>query len=426
MRILIIGSGGREHALAWRFSQSQRKPKIFIAPGNGGTALVGENIPIQAGDIPALVAFAIENDIDFVLPGPELPLVLGIVDACKKVGIPCFGPEQYAAQLEGSKAFTKRILTAAGVPTAAYEVFTDYEAARAYVQEKGTPIVIKADGLASGKGVVVAKTKSEALDALEAMMVKKTFGDAGLKVVIEEALVGEEISFLVFCQGDTVIPLPSAQDHKAAFDGDTGPNTGGMGAYTPAPLLPPTRYDEIIDLTIRPVLRQLEKEGHPFSGILYAGLMMTDKGPKVLEYNVRFGDPECQPLLMRFENDFLEVMLACVHGRLDDRALTRSQESAVCIVYAAEGYPGSYAKGMPITGIEEAEAVKPGKVKVFQAGTTIKNGQTVASGGRVLGITALGSDLAAAQALAYEAIKHIKMDMGFYRKDIGNKGLVKQ
>ena len=425
MRILIIGSGGREHALAWRFSLSPRNPKIFIAPGNGGTALVGENVPIQAGDIPALLAFAVENKIDFVVPGPELPLVLGIVDACKKVGIPCFGPEQYAAQLEGSKAFTKRILTAAGVPTAAYMSFTDYEAACAYVREKGAPLVIKADGLAAGKGVVVAKTKEEALEALEAMMVKKVFGDAGSMVVIEETLVGEEVSFLVFCQGDTVIPLPSAQDHKAAFDGDTGPNTGGMGAYTPAPLLPASRYDEIIDLTIRPVLRQLEKEGHPFSGVLYAGLMMTDQGPKVLEYNVRFGDPECQPLLMRFENDFLDVMLACVHGKLDEAVLTRSQESAVCIVYAAEGYPGSYAKGMPISGIEEAEAVSPGKIKVFQAGTAVKNGQTVATGGRVLGITALGKDLAAAQALAYEAIKHVKMDMGFYRNDIGNKGLPK-
>ena len=425
MRILIIGSGGREHALAWRLSQSPRKPHLFIAPGNGGTALVGENVPIQTNDIAALVAFAIENDIDFVLPGPESPLVLGIVDACKRAGIPCFGPEQYAAQLEGSKAFTKRILTEAGVPTAAYKTFRDYEAACAYVREKGVPLVVKADGLASGKGVVVAKTLEEALEALDAMMVRKIYGDAGSMVVIEEALVGEEISFLVFCQGDTIIPMPSAQDHKPAFDGDNGPNTGGMGAYTPAPLLPATRYEEIIDLTIRPVLRQLAKEGHPFSGILYAGLIMTEQGPMVLEYNVRFGDPECQPLIMRLDGDLLDVLLACVYGRLDDVVLTQSPESAVCVVYAAEGYPGPYAKGMTITGIEEAEAVKPGKIKVFQAGTTIKNGQTVASGGRVLGVTAMGNDLASAQALAYQAIKHIQMDMGFYRKDIGNKGLKK-
>lgn len=423
MRILIIGSGGREHALAWKLNQSPKKPEIFIAPGNGGTALEGTNIAITDGDIPALMEFITKERIDFVIPGPELPLVLGIVDACEKAGVTCFGPRSYTAALEGSKSFAKTVMREAGVPTADFAVFTDYAEAVSYVGAKGVPIVIKADGLAAGKGVVVAKTLDQALEALEAMMVKKTFGSAGETVVIEDFLAGEEASFLAFCQGDTVIPLPAAQDHKAVFDGDTGPNTGGMGAYSPAPVLPESRYGDIVETVIRPVLKNMEARGCPYSGILYAGLMMTSEGPRVVEFNCRFGDPECQPLLMRLEGDLLEVMLACAEGRLKGVTLTHKPDTAICVVMAAAGYPGEYPKGMPITGLAEAEAVNPGRVKVFQAGTQGSGKETVSSGGRVLGVTALGRDLAEAQEAAYAAIAHVHMEHSHFRRDIGNKGL---
>ena len=422
MRVLIIGSGGREHALAWKLAQSPKKPELFIAPGNGGTTEFGTNIAINAGNIPALMSFIKDNAIDLVVPGPELPLVRGIVDECKEAGIPCFGPTQYAAQLEGSKAFTKRVLREAGVPTADFAAFTEYDKAAAYVREKGLPIVIKADGLAAGKGVVVARTEEEALAALTSMLVSKEFDEAGETVVIEEALIGEEVSFLTFCQGDTVIPLPSAQDHKAAFNNDEGPNTGGMGAYSPAPILPESRQQEMIDLVIRPVLRQLEKEGHPFTGILYAGLMMTKNGPQVLEFNVRFGDPECQPLLMRLDGDLLEVMIAAATEKLHTITLPLKAETAVCVVLAARGYPGVHVKGMPIEGLAEAEnAVQ--NVKIFHAGTAIHDGKLVATGGRVLGVTALGATLAEAKKHAYEAVRLVKMKYCHYRTDIGDKGL---
>ena len=424
MRILIIGSGGREHALAWKLSQSPQKPELFIAPGNGGTASLGENIPVDAGDVDALMKIIAEKNISFVIPGPELPLVNGIVDACQKANILCFGPCQYAAQLEGSKAFTKRILQKAGVPTADFAVFTDFDEACSYIKQKGAPIVVKADGLAAGKGVVVAKTEDEAIEALESMLIKKEFGTAGETVVIEETLVGEEASFLAICQGDTVLALPSAQDHKAAYDNDQGPNTGGMGAYSPAPILPKERYEEITDLSIRPIMKALKEEGHPFSGILYAGLMMTAKGPYVLEYNVRFGDPECQPLLMRIDCDLLDILVACAKGELAGKTLPLKEESALCVVMAAEGYPASgYAKGMEITDIHKAEAIAPGLVKVFQAGTTLKEGKILSSGGRVLGVTALGETLEQAQKRAYEACALVNMPQNHYRKDIGNKGL---
>lgn len=423
MRILIIGSGGREHALAWKLKQSPKQPELFIAPGNGGTAEEGENIPVEAGDVPGLMRIVAEKNIDFVIPGPELPLVGGIVDACRKAGVACFGPPAYAAGLEGSKAFAKTVMKEAGVPTADFAVFTDYDAAVAYVRARNCPLVVKADGLAAGKGVVVAKDADEAVLALGEMMIDKVFGSAGETVVIEDTLIGEEASFLVFCQGDTVIPLPSAQDHKAAFDGDTGPNTGGMGAYSPAPILPASRYEEMVDLVIRPVMRTLEARGCPFSGILYAGLMMTAQGPKVLEFNVRFGDPECQPLLMRLEGDLLDVMLACAEGRLHEASLSSTEETALCVVVAARGYPGDYPKGMSISGIDRAEATHPGKIKVFQAGTRAVGENIHASGGRVLGVTALGPDLASAQNRAYDAAAQIRMEDGFFRRDIGSKGL---
>lgn len=423
MRILIIGSGGREHALAWKLNQSPGQPEIFIAPGNGGTAQEGENIPVDAGDVPGLMRIVAEKKIDFVIPGPELPLVNGIVDACRAAGVPCFGPPAAAARLEGSKVFAKTIMKEAGVPTADFAVFTDYAAAVAYVRSRGCPLVVKADGLAAGKGVVVARDAEQAVAALKEMMIDKEFGAAGETVVIEDTLVGEEASFLVFCQGDTVIPLPSAQDHKAARDGDTGPNTGGMGAYSPAPILPAGRYDEMVELVIRPVMRTMEARGCPFTGVLYAGLMMTEEGPKTLEFNVRFGDPECQPLLMRLEGDLLDVMLACAEGRLHEASLSYTDETALCVVVAAKGYPGAYPKGMSISGIDRAEAAHPGKVKVFHAGTKDEGGGAYASGGRVLGVTALGPDLAAAQKRAYDAVAEIRMVDGFWRRDIGSKGL---
>lgn len=423
MRILIIGSGGREHALAWKIRQNTEVSALFIAPGNGGTALEGENVPLSDSDIPALMAFIKEKNIDFVVPGPELPLVKGIVDACKEAGIPCFGPCAYAAQLEGSKSFAKNIMRESGVPTADFAIFTDAAEARAYIKKHGAPVVVKADGLAAGKGVVVAKTVDEALAAVNDMMVAKSFGPAGETLVVEDALSGEEVSFLCICDGETVIPLPSAQDHKAAYDGDTGPNTGGMGAYSPAPVLPESEYAAMVDTAVKPILRTLKKHGHPFSGVLYAGLMMTKDGPMVLEYNVRFGDPECQPLLMRLEGDLLDVMKACAAGKLDTVALSHKAETAVCVVMAAEGYPGTYETGMPISDLDKAEAAAPGKIKVFQAGTTMTDGKLTAKGGRVLGVTALGATLRDAQSLAYKAAGLVRFPGGRYRKDIGNKAL---
>ena len=420
MRVLIIGSGGREHALAWKLRQSPKVDTLLIAPGNGGTAVEGENRSVDAGDIAGLVELAKKEAVDLVVPGPEQPLTGGIVDAMQQAGIRCFGPSFWCAQLEGSKSFAKHILESAGVPTAAYRTFTDRDAALSYVREKGAPIVIKADGLAAGKGVVVARTLDEALEAVDMIMGQKAFGAAGSKVVIEEFLEGEEVSLLAFCDGETALPLPSAQDHKAAYDNDTGPNTGGMGAYSPAPILPDSELEHMTDLVIRPILREMKRQGHPFVGVLYAGLMMTKNGPRVLEYNTRFGDPECQPLLMRLEGDLMDVILACVEGRLADVKLAISQKHAVGVVIAAEGYPGSYAKGMPIAGIEEAEAHG---AKVFQAGTAIRDGQVISSGGRVLCVTALGDDLAAACENAYAAVRRVRMDKSRYRTDIAQKGL---
>ena len=424
MRILLIGSGGREHALAWKISQSSLVNKLFIAPGNGGTALCGENVPIKESELTALVKFAIDQKVDLVVPGPELPLVLGICDLMEKAGIPCFGPSQYAAQHEGSTIFAKEVMRDAGVPTADFEIFEDAAKAKAYIQAKGLPLVIKADGLAAGKGVVVARTESEALRAVEQMLEQKIFGDAGNRIVIEEALIGEEASFMAFCAGEEVLPLPSAQDHKPAFDNDTGPNTGGMGAYSPAPVLPDAEIPKVIDLVMRPVLKVMAERGHPFKGILYAGLMMTAAGPKVLEFNTRFGDPECQPLLMRLDADLVPIMLSCAKGSLKGLELPLSELTALCVVAAAKGYPGDYPKGMEISGISEAEALAaPGRVKVFQAGTKAQNGKSVSSGGRILGITALAAGLEEAKALAYQAVAKIRMENMHFRTDIGDKGI---
>ncbi len=423
MKVLVIGSGGREHALCWKLSQNPGVDKVIAAPGNGGTAEVAQNVPVKDDDIQGLIALAKAEKVGLVVVGPEAPLVLGMADACAKEGIPCFGPDAFAAQLEGSKAFAKNVMRDAGVPTAAFGVFTDIEAATAYVKSHGAPLVVKADGLAAGKGVVVAKTVEEALEALDDMMVKKSFGAAGATVVVEDALQGEEASFLAFCDGENFALLPSAQDHKAVGEGDTGPNTGGMGAYSPAPVLPQEKYAETAELCIRPILKRLAELGHPFKGVLYAGLMFTKSGPMVLEYNVRFGDPECQPLLMRLDADLVRIMLACAGGTLTPDMLRVRPETALCVVIAAPGYPGSYPKGMEITGLAKADAL-PG-VKVFQAGTAVKDGKTVTSGGRVLGVTALGPTLAQAKKLAYEAVAKVGFEGCYFRRDIGDKGIAR-
>lgn len=421
MKILLVGSGGREHSLAWKISQSARPVTLFIAPGNGGTASLGQNIAIQDKDIAGLVAFAKKESIDLVVAGPELPLVLGLKDALAQVAIPCFGPDAFAAQLEGSKVFSKNVMNAAGVPTANFQVFEHYQKALDYVLTQPLPVVIKADGLAAGKGVIVATTLAEAQNALHEIMVERIFGAAGDQVIIEEALVGEEASFLAFCDGQNIVAMPSLQDHKRVGDNDTGPNTGGMGAYSPAPIVGPNQYEAMANLCIRPILQHMADQGHPFVGILYAGIMMTKNGPMILEYNVRFGDPECQPLMVLLETDLVEIMEACVQGRLNKIKVQFSSQTSCCVVMASQGYPGSYPKGMVITGIEEAEKLEA--VAVFQAGTAKENDQIISTGGRVLGVTATGNNLEEARNRAYAAVKLIHFDQSFYRSDIAVKGL---
>lgn len=421
MRILLVGSGGREHALAWKLRQSPQVERLIIAPGNPGTAQEGQNIAVSADDIPGLVRLARENRVDMVVPGPELPLVLGLQDALASEGIACFGPSAYCARLEGSKVFSKNMMRQAGVPTADFRVFEEAFEAKDFVRSAALPLVIKADGLAAGKGVVVAKTREQALAAVEDFMVRRIFGDAGERLVIEEALFGEEASLLAFCDGNTVVPLPSAQDHKPIGENDTGPNTGGMGAYSPAPVLPETLVDDVTARTVSPLIRLLARQGHPFKGVIYAGLMFTAQGPAVLEYNVRFGDPECQPLMMRLKSDLAEIMSACCRGELGVLPVEWSHQTALCVVLSAPGYPGAYAKGMTIAGIDKAEDL-PG-VKVFQSGTSLDSGELVSSGGRVLSVAALGEDLQTARSLAYRGADAIQFKGKYARRDIGAKGL---
>lgn len=424
MRVLVIGSGGREHALVWKLSQSPLVTEIFVAPGNGGMNMDKVScVPVQADDIIGLVKLAREKKVDLVVPGPEAALTLGIADALETAGIACFGPDRYCAQLEGSKAFAKEVMNKSGVPTAACAVFDNADEAKNFIRKHKGGLVVKADGLAAGKGVIVCHTPEEAMDAIDVIMTQKTFGNSGSTVVVEELLQGEEVSLLCLCDGEHAVPLPSAQDHKAAYDNDEGPNTGGMGAYSPAPILPDEELEKMTDLVIRPVLKHLAAKGHPFVGVLYAGLMMTADGPKVLEYNVRFGDPECQPLLSRLDSDLLSIMLAAVKGELSPELVRFTPKSAVGVVITAEGYPGSYEKGMPIDGIEDAEKLP--KVVVFHSGTKIADGRLVASGGRILCVTALGDDLASARDKAYEGVSRINLPGSRFRKDIGMKGIVR-
>ncbi|WP_457568585.1 phosphoribosylamine--glycine ligase [Desulfurobacterium sp.] len=421
MKVLIIGSGGREHAITWKISRSNRVKKIFAIPGNPGIAQIAECVKININDIKAIADFAEKEKIDLTVVGPEAPLVAGIVDEFETRGLKIFGPSKEAARLEGSKAFSKEMMKAFGVPTADFKIFDNPEEAKTYIKKKGAPIVVKADGLAAGKGVVVAQTVEEALDAVEKIMVDKVFGNAGNKVVIEECLKGEEASYLVISDGKRYIPLAPAQDHKAVFDGDRGPNTGGMGAYSPAPVLSPELEKEVREKVIEPMLRGMAERGTPFKGILYAGIMITeDKGIQVLEFNVRFGDPEAQVILRRMKTDLVELCEKAIEGNLPEK-IEWDDRTAICVVLASKGYPGRYEKGKEITGIKEAEQIDD--VVVFHAGTAIKDGKLVTNGGRVLNVTAMGKDIKEAIENVYEAVNRIYFEGMHYRKDIGAKAL---
>lgn len=419
--MLVIGGGGREHAIVWKLAASPLVKKIYTAPGNPGTAAHGENVPIAVDDIAGLVDFAKREAVDLTVVGPELPLTLGVADAFRAEGLRIFGPTKAAAALEGSKAFSKALMTKYGLPTARYREFTDPDEALRYAEGAGGPVVIKADGLAAGKGVLICSTVDEMIVAVDSLMKKKVFGEAGERVIVEDFLVGEEASFIAVTDGRCVVPLAPSQDHKAIYDGDEGPNTGGMGAYSPAPVVTAELEREIMERIMVPAVRAMEEEGRPYSGVLYAGLMMTDEGPMLLEFNCRFGDPEAQPLMARLEDDLAELLMACAEGGLEERTLSWSEKTAVCVVMASEGYPGEYEKGKPISGLEEAAAMED--VVVFHAGTAEEDGRIVTAGGRVLGVTGLGADTKEAIEHTYRAVEKISWDGAYYRRDIGLKAL---
>lgn len=423
MKILIVGSGGREHALAWKTKQAPNVSSVFVAPGNAGTALEAgiTNIAINVDDIPALVNFAQKEAIALTIIGPEVPLVAGVVDAFTEAGLKCFGPTAKAAQLEGSKTYCKDFMARHHIPTAEYETFTNTQAAIAYIQEKGAPIVVKADGLAAGKGVIVAETEQQAINAVEDMLSGNSFGKAGHRVVIEEFLAGEEASFIVIADGDNALPMATSQDHKARDNGDKGPNTGGMGAYSPAPIITPEMHQRVMNEVINPTLKGMREDGVPYTGFLYAGLMISNDGSiKVLEYNCRFGDPETQPIMMRLKSNLADLCLAALDKNLADMNTEWDERPALGVVLASGGYPDSYAKGNIISGLSIDE---PADSKVFHAGTTEANGHIVTSGGRVLCACALGKDIADAQTKAYAITNKIHWDDAFYRTDIGFKAL---
>ncbi|MBC8953939.1 phosphoribosylamine--glycine ligase [Xenorhabdus sp. PB62.4] len=425
MNILIIGSGGREHALAWKAAQSPLANKVYVAPGNAGTALETnlENVDIAATDIDGLLAFAQNHHIDLTIVGPEAPLVIGVVDAFQQAGLTIFGPTKAAAQLEGSKAFTKDFLHRHHIPTAAYQNFTEVESALAYLEKMGTPIVIKADGLAAGKGVVVAMTMEEAQSAVKDMLAGNVFGDAGHRIVIEEFLDGEEASFIVMVDGNNVVPMATSQDHKRVGDGDTGPNTGGMGAYSPAPVVTDELHQRIMEKIIYPTVKGMAAEGHTYVGFLYAGLIIDKQGePKVIEFNCRFGDPETQPIMMRLTSDLVELCLAGAKGQLNGKASTWDPRPALGVVLAAGGYPANYAKGDVISGLVQETSADE---KVFHAGTVFKDENVITAGGRVLCVTALGNDIADAQKKAYLRAEQINWEGCFYRKDIGYRAIAR-
>ena len=426
MKILVIGGGGREHALAWKAAQSPKVKRVFVAPGNAGTAHEPkcENIPVQAEDVNGLLKFAQTNKIDLTIVGPEIPLVLGVVDRFKAIGLRCFGPTKAAAQLEGSKAFTKDFLARHRIPTAAYGNFTDIGQAEAFIKKMGAPIVVKADGLAAGKGVIIAQTINEASTAARDMLAGNAFGAAGHRVVVEEFLEGEEASFIVMVDGEHILPLATSQDHKRVGVGDTGPNTGGMGAYSPAPVVTPALHARVMREVIEPTVRGMQAEGHPYTGFLYAGLMIGRDGvPKVLEYNCRFGDPETQPVMLRLQSDLVALIEAALDGRLDKIEAKWDNRPALGVVMAAGGYPGAYKKGDAISGLPTQDAPD---AKVFHAGTALQNGNVVTSGGRVLCVTALGATVGAAQKRAYEVARRISWAGAQYRTDIGYRAIARE
>jgi len=418
MKVLLVGGGGREHALAWAISKSPKLTKLYAAPGNAGIANCAECIDVSAEDVPAICKAVKELGIEFVIVGPEAPLVDGLADRVEAMGIPVFGPSMAAAELEGSKGMMKDLLAKYNIPTADYQRFDEPDAAKEYIRIKNHPVVVKADGLAAGKGVILSHTLNEAYAAVDQIMIEEAFGNAGQEIVIEEFLIGEEASFFALCDGIRAIPMAGAQDHKQVHDGDHGPNTGGMGAYTPAPVLDDAIQKRIMDEVINPTVEAMAKEGKPYKGVLFAGLMIGEEGPKVIEFNCRFGDPECQPIMARLKSDALEMLLASAQGNLDKLKLKWDPRAAMTVVLAAEGYPGRYAKGTPINGVEDADAMKD--VMIFHAGTVLDDdGQLVSNGGRVLGVTALGDTVEDAQKLAYKAVDTIDWPKGFCRRDIG-------
>ena len=421
MKVLVIGSGGREHALVWKIAQSPLVTKVYCAPGNPGIAELAENLPLKVDDLPGLLDFAKKEQVDLTVVGPELPLSLGIVDLFEDNGLTVFGARKNAAIIEASKAFSKDLMKKYHVPTAAYEVFTEIEPAIAFLDTLGLPVVVKADGLAAGKGVIIAQTRDEAIETISDMLSGNAFGNAGSRVVVEEFLRGEEASFLAFTDGSNIIPLASAQDHKAIFDGDKGPNTGGMGAYSPAPVVTPAIHEKVMQEVMRRTVDGMAAEGRPYRGVLYAGLMIDGGEIKTLEFNARFGDPECQPLLMRMKSDIVPVLLATAQGDISSITLEWHDKAAVCVVMAAGGYPGDYRKGDEITGLDKAAAIDD--LFVFHAGTARKEGSFVTNGGRVLGVTALGTTVRDAIARAYDGVAAITWPGVQYRTDIGNKAL---
>ena len=421
MRILVVGSGGREHAVVWKLAQSPRVTRLYAAPGNAGIAEQAECAPVPATDLAGLAAFAEKEKVDLTVVGPEVPLTLGLVDEFERRGLRTFGASRAAAEIEGSKAFAKALMVKYGIPTAAYREFRESDAAIAYVRDRGAPIVVKADGLAAGKGALVCRTLAEAVAAVRLIMEERAFGEAGDRVVVEECLEGEEASFLAFTDGQTVLPLASAQDHKPIFDNDEGPNTGGMGAYSPAPVVSALLHRQIMDRVMLPTVRAMAAEGRPYRGVLYAGLMIRDGEAKVLEFNARFGDPEAQPLLLRMDNDLVPVLEAVLEGRLHQVSLQWKEDAAVCVVMASGGYPGSYQKGKVIQGLEEAAKVEG--VVIFHAGTARRGAHLVTDGGRVLGVTGRGRDVRDAIARTYEAVRRITWEGVQFRTDIGAKAL---
>ena len=415
MKVLVVGSGGREHAIVWALSKSPRVTELYCAPGNAGIAALATCVPVGATDVEAMVSWAVEHQMDFVVVAPDDPLALGMVDALEAAGIPAFGPRKDAAVIEASKAFSKELMRKYHIPTAKYATFTDMDQAIAYIHDQGAPIVVKADGLALGKGVTVAATEEEAVEAVRAMMADNKFGASGSTVVIEECMTGPEVTVLCFADGEHISPMPSSQDHKRAYDGNQGPNTGGMGAITPAPCYTPEIAQRCVKEIFEPTMAAMKAEGRPFQGVLYFGLMLTAEGPKVVEYNARFGDPECQALLMRLDTDLMDIFEACVKGTLDQVDIRWKREATCCLVLASGGYPLSYEKGKVIEGLDQvADAV------VFHAGTAEKDGRIVTNGGRVLGVTALGEDLEAAIRNAYQAAQPIHFDQMHFRTDIGH------